>query len=218
MFKKKPVIYDFKPCGRVDISRMLALYKAILYNYDNTTNMKKYFTDLNTFNITDNQVQGLYYDDKIQKHQVVKKNKVAHTLCKTYGYEEYYSAVKTVRTMFKDNLFDFEIKDNLKSLIETFDKFEKLPIEVAVIKDKKDVIEMDGLNDNIEIFTDGEFLVDEKNEKGRNVVISKPTFLIQKFDTDTYRFRFPAYIYGYEPNVDKIPTFNEIFHREQYKK
>lgn len=218
MFKKKEKIYNYNPSGRVDVLRMGTLFRAILYNYDNTTNMKKYFTDMNTYNITDNQLQGLYLDDKMKKHPVVKKNKVAHSLCKVYGYEEYMVASKMMRNMLNDNLFDFEIMNNLNALVESFDKLEKLPIEVAVFKDKKDVIKLEGLNDDVECFTDGEYLLDEKDENGRTIIISKPTFLIRKFTTDSYRFRFPVYLYGYKPNQNKIPDIKEVLHSDQYKK
>ena len=203
---------------RVDLSRMEAVFKAIYLNYDNTTNMKNYFEDIKRYNLSDTEIQALYIDKKMQKHPVVKKNKMAHQLCTAYGYDEYYSAIKTVKNMFTDNLFDFEIKNNLLKLIETFDKFEKLPLVRGMIREEQNVVKIDNAQDNLEIFTDGEVLSDDKDENGRTVIIAKPTFLIRKFDTDSYQIRFPAIVYGYSPNAEKIPTIKELLHRDQYKK
>lgn len=211
--KNKEELHD-----RVDLARMEAVFKAILYNYENVTDMKKYFEDIKRYNLSDTEIQSLYIDKKMQKHPVVKKNKIAHDLCKTYGFDEYYSAIKTVKNMFTDNLFDFEIKNNLLKLIETFDKFEKLPLVQAMVREKQDVVKIDNAQDNLEIFTDGEVLSDDKDENGRTIIIAKPTFLIRKFDTDSYQIRFPAIIYGYSPNAEKIPTIKELLHSDQYKK
>ena len=203
---------------RVDLSRMEAVFKAIYLNYDNTTNMKNYFDDIKRYNLSDTEIQELYVDKKMQKHPVVKKNKMAHQLCTAYGYDEYYSAIKTVKNMFTDNLFDFEIKNNLLKLIETFDKFEKLPLVRGMIREEQNVVKIDNAQDNLEIFTDGEVLSDDKDENGRTIIIAKPTFLIRKFDTDSYQIRFPAIVYGYSPNAEKIPTIKELLHSDQYKK
>ena len=218
MFKKKKSNREYKLIDRVDISRMEALFKAILYNYENTTNMKQYFTDINKYNLLDTEIKLLFFDKKMQKHPVVKKNKVAHELCKVYGYDEYYYGVKTLENMINDNLFDFEIKENLKGLIETFDKLEKLPLVRAVIRDKEDLVKIDKAADDLEIFTDGEILSDDKDEDGRTIIISKPTFLIRKNEWETYLMRYPAIIYGYEPNKVLIPTVKELLHSNQYKK
>lgn len=203
---------------RVDLSRMEAVFKAIYLNYDNTTNMKNYFEDIKRYNLSDTEIQALYVDKKMQKHPVVKKNKMAHQLCTAYGYDEYYSAIKTVKNMFTDNLFDFEIKNNLLKLIETFDKFEKLPLVRGMIREEQNVVKIDNAQDNLEIFTDGEVLSDDNDENGRTIIIAKPTFLIRKFDTDSYQIRFPAIVYGYSPNAEKIPTIKELLHSDQYKK
>ena len=218
MFNKNKKKKNYELNDRVDLLRMKTLYKAILYNYETTTNMKKYFTDINKYNLSDKEIQLLFYDKTMQKHPIVKKNKVAHELCKVYGFDEYYSGVKTLRSMMQDNLFDFEIKENLKGLIETFDKLEKLPLVRAVIRDKEDLVKIDKAADDLEIFTDGEVLSDDKDEDGRTIIISKPTFLIRKNEWETYLMRYPAIIYGYEPNKVLIPTVKELLHSNQYKK
>ena len=218
MFKKKKSNKEYKLIDRVDISRMEALFKAILYNYDNTTNMKQYFTDINKYNLSDTEIKLLFFDKKMQKHPVVKKNKVAHELCKVYGFDEYYSGVKTLRSMMQDNLFDFEIKENLKGLIETFDKLEKLPLVRGVLRPETSIVKIEKASEDIEIFTDGEVLSDEKDDNGRTIIISKPTFLIRKFEGETYLMRHPAIVYGYKPNKNLIPTVKELIHSKEYKK
>ena len=217
MFNKKKNNKE-KLHDRVDLSRMEAVFEAIYLNYDNTTNMKNYFEDIKRYNLSDTEIQALYVDKKMQKHPVVKKNKMSHQLCTAYGYDEYYSAIKTVKNMFTDNLFDFEIKNNLLKLIETFDKFEKLPLVRGMIREEQNVVKIDNAQDNLEIFTDGKVLSDDKDESGRTIIIAKPTFLIRKFDTDSYQIRFPAIVYGYSPNEEYIPTIKELLHSDQYKK
>lgn len=198
--------------GYVEAFNMQAFYKAILYNYDNTTNARKYLNDIKKYNLRDEEIESIYKNDKtMEKHPIVKEDYLINELCKSYGFDEFYYGVKTLKEMMDNELFEFEIKGCLNNQIRFYEEIEKLSSGYIRINPKKRrLVEVNHIEKSNDLFTDGEILSVETENDNKKIIISNPTFTIKTKEEDIYRRKDQITIYGFCPNVDKLPSFKEI--------